>query len=138
MLTGLANVSVIVKDYDQAIQWYTEVLGLELRMDGSMGGDYRFVTVGVKGQDDVSMVLHKVDEEAAPTSSSIHGLLFHTDDCRGEADRLIRHGVRITLEPEEQPWGVQAVFEDLYGNSHVLVEPTPMAFERGKVDVDAT
>ena len=47
MLTKLANVSVVVKDYDEALKWYTEVLGLVLRMDGSMGGDYRFITVGV-------------------------------------------------------------------------------------------
>ena len=47
MITSLANVTLLVKDYDEAIRWYTEKLGLELRMDGSMGGEYRFVTVGV-------------------------------------------------------------------------------------------
>lgn len=56
MITKLANVTLMVEDYDVAIQWFTEKLGLELRMDGSMGGDYRFVTVGVTGQDDVSIV----------------------------------------------------------------------------------
>ena len=45
MLTSLANVSLIIRDYDEAIQWFTEVLGLELRMDGSMGDGYRFVCV---------------------------------------------------------------------------------------------
>ena len=59
MITSLANVTLLVKDYDEAIRWYTDKLGLELRMDGSMGSDYRFVTVGVKGQQDVSIVLHK-------------------------------------------------------------------------------
>ena len=59
MLTSLANVSLIIRDYDEAIQWFTEVLGLELRMDGSMGDGYRFVTVGVRGQDGVSIVLHR-------------------------------------------------------------------------------
>ena len=42
MITSLANVTLFVKDYDEAIKWYTEKLGLELRMDGSMGGVYRF------------------------------------------------------------------------------------------------
>ncbi len=134
MLTNLANVSVVVKEYDEAIRWYTEVLGLELRMDGSMGGDYRFITVGVQGQDDVSIVLHKLHEEAPDTPSSIHGLLFHTDNCRQEVERLRQHGVKIALEPDVQPWGVQAVFEDLYGNSHVLLEPSHMAFQRGQVE----
>ena len=134
MLTNLANVSLVVKDYDEAIKWYTEVLGLELRIDGSMGGDYRFITVGVRGQDDISIVLHKPNEEAPDTPSSIHGLLFHTDNCRQEVERLRRHGVKIALEPDAQPWGIQAVFEDLYGRSHVLVEPSPMAFQGESVE----
>ena len=135
MITALANVSLLVKDYDEAIQWYTEVLGLELRMDGSMGGDYRFVTVGVKGQDDVSIVLHKPGGDYSEARSNIHGFLFHTEDCPGEVEKLKQLDVKITLEPEEQPWGIQAVFEDLYGNSHVLVQPSELAFRRGKVQV---
>ena len=127
MITSLANVSLLVKDYDEAIQWYTDKLGLELRMDGSMGGDYRFVTVGVAGQDEVSIVLHKPMGSYGGAQSNVHGLLFHCDDCRQQVNDLQNIGVKITLEPEAQPWGVQAVFEDLYGNSHVLLEPSPMA-----------
>ena len=127
MITSLANVTLLVKDYDEAIQWYTETLGLELRMDGSMGGDYRFVTVGVKGQSDVSIVLHKPLDGYPEARSNIHGLLFHCQDCRKEAGELKARGMEFTLEPEEQPWGVQAVFEDVYGNSRVLLEPSPMA-----------
>ena len=112
-----------IQDYDEAIKWYTEVLDLELRMDGSMGGDYRFVTVGVKDQPDVSIVLHKLEDAPPATAGSIHGLLFHADDCRKDVERLRRGGVTITLVPEDQPWGVQAVFQDLYGNTHVLVQP---------------
>ena len=127
MITSLANVTLTVHDYDDAIRWYVDNLGLELRMDGSMGDDYRFVTVGVKGKEDVSIVLHKPTGNAARDRSNIHGLLFHCDDCRQQVDSLRSKGVKITLVPEEQPWGVQAVFEDLYGNSHVLLEPSPMA-----------
>ena len=127
MITSLANVTLLVKDYDEAIRWYTEKLGLELRMDGSMGGEYRFVTVGVKGQQDVSIVLHKPLEGYQEASSNVHGLLFHCDNCRDYVESLKSAGVEFTLEPEEQPWGVQAVFQDLYGNSHVLLEPSPMA-----------
>ncbi|PKB81684.1 MAG: hypothetical protein BZY88_06045 [SAR202 cluster bacterium Io17-Chloro-G9] len=127
MITSLANVTLLVKDYDEAIEWYTEKLGLELRMDGSMGGDYRFVTVGVGGQQDVSIVLHKPDQGWQEASSNVHGLLFHCDNCRDFVEHLKSAGVEFTLEPEEQPWGVQAVFQDLYGNSHVLLEPSPMA-----------
>ena len=127
MITSLATVSLLVRDYDEAIRWYTETLGLELRMDGSMGGDYRFVTVGVKGQGDVSIVLHKPFEDYPQARSNVHGLLFHSDGCRKDVADLKGRGVNITMEPEEQPWGVQAVFEDLYGNTHVILEPSPMA-----------
>ena len=129
MLTRLANVSVLVSDYDEAIRWYTEALGLELRMDGSMGGDYRFVTVGVRGQDDVAIVLHK----GAVPAEGQRGLLFHTDDCRGDVARMQSAGVTVTLAPEEQPWGVQAVVQDPFGASHVLLQPSQMAFQRGRV-----
>ena len=134
VITRLANVTLVVRDYDEAILWYTEKLGLELRMDGSMGGDYRFVTVGVKGQEDVSIVLHKPFEGSSEGRGS-HSLLFHTDDCRSEAERLRELGVAVTLGPEVQPWGVQATFEDPFGNSHVLLEPSEVPFRRGRVDV---
>ena len=127
MITRLANVTLLVKDYDEAIKWYTEKLGLEFRMDGSMGGDYRFVTVGVKGQDDVSIVLHKPFHGYPEARSNVHGLLFQFEDCRGEATEMKARDVRFTMEPEDQPWGVQAVFEDLYGTSHVLLEPNAAA-----------
>ncbi len=127
MITSLANVTLLVQDYDEAIRWYTDNLGMELRMDGSMGGDYRFVTVGVSGQNDVSIILHKATGDYTEARSNVHGLIFHCDDCRQQVADLKSKGVTITLEPEEQPWGVQAVFEDLYGNSHVLLQPSPMA-----------
>ena len=59
MFTNLTNVPVFVKGYDEAVKRYTEVLGLELRMNGSMGGDYQLIAVGVSGQDDISIVLRK-------------------------------------------------------------------------------
>ena len=127
MITGLSNVTLLVRDYDEAIRWFTDNLGLDLRMDGSVGGDYRFVTVGLSGQNDVSMILHKASGDYAEARSDLDGLLFHCDDCRQLVADLKSKGVVITLEPEDQPWGVQAVFEDLYGNSHVLLQPTPMA-----------
>ena len=135
MLTSLANVSLIVRDYDEAIKWFTEVLRLELRMDGSMGDGYRFVTVGVKGQDDVSIVLHKPHTGDSAAGGSIHGLLFHTSDCRRDAEDFRQRGVKITLEPQEVPWGVQAVFEDLYTNSHVLLEPSSMTVQQGSGEI---
>ena len=121
MITGLTHATLIVKDYDEALRWYTDKLGLEPRMDNLFGEGNRFVTVGVQGQD-VEIVLHKPDGDFDHAKSSVHGFVFGSDDCRKDADELRQRGVRITQDPEDVPWGVQALFEDLYGNSHVIVE----------------
>ena len=92
-------------------------------MDGSMGGDYRFVTVGVSGQGGVSIVLHKPMGSYPEARSNVHGLLFHCDDCRQQVEDLKNKRVKFTLEPEEQPWGVQAVFEDLYADIPQIEPP---------------
>ena len=126
MITNMTHVTILVNDYDEAIDWYTQKLGLELRSDNEFGEGNRWVTVGVKGQG-VEIVLHKpIGEQTggAPVpGSNIHGLVFGTDDCRKDAEELQRRGVKVGQGPEEVPWGVQAVIEDLYGNTHVLVEP---------------
>ena len=129
MLTSLAHVSLVVRDYDEALSWFTDKLGLELRMDGSMGDDYRFLTVGVKGQKDVDIVLHKPFKGYSEARSNIHGFVFFSDDCRKDVDAFKERGVNITQGPEEVPWGIQAVFEDLYGNTHVLLEPRAFAVQ---------
>ena len=127
MITGVRHVSVLVEDYDEALRWYTEKLGLEPRLDGSMAQGYRFVTVGVTGQD-VEIVLHKpfgdtrVRDLIQANMNVQHGLVFGSDHCRKDTEELRRRGVNITQGPEDVPWGVQTVFQDLYGNSHVLVE----------------
>ena len=129
MITGITHVTVVVNDYDDALTWYTGKLGLEPRTDATFGEGYRFVTVGVKGQD-VEIVLHKPlgteDGTAAQRPvGNVHGLVFSSDDCQKDADELRQRGVKITQGPEEVPWGLQAVLEDLYGNTHVLVEARP-------------
>ncbi len=126
MITSITHVTVLVHDYDEAIEWYTQKLGLELCSDNEFGEGHRFVTVGVKDQD-VEIVLHKpVGEQAGDEHtpvSGVHGLVFGTDDCRKDVEELRRRGVAVAQGPDEVPWGVQAVIEDLYGNTHVLVEP---------------
>ncbi len=80
----------------------------------------------------MSIILHKVTPDFLKAQSGIHGSLFHSNDCRKEVARLKAHGVKVTLEPEEQPWGVQAVFLDLYGHSHVILW-SPVPWPRGRV-----
>ena len=87
MITGLTHATLIVKDYDEALRWYTEKLGLEPRMDNPFGEGLRFVTMGVQGQD-VEIVLHKPDADFDHAVSNVHGFVFGSDDCRKDADDL--------------------------------------------------
>ena len=131
MITKLAQVSIIVRDQDEALQFYTKKLGLEKRADDSSMPGFRWLTVAPKGQTDVEIVLFQPgffqDEAATKTlldrvGESTHWV-FQTDNCRKEYETLSSRGVKFVGPPEDQPWGVQAIFEDLYENQFVLLEP---------------
>jgi catechol 2,3-dioxygenase-like lactoylglutathione lyase family enzyme len=126
MIASLAHVTLFVKDYDEAIAFYTQKLGLELRSDEQYGPGSRWVTVGIKGQDDIAIVLHIPHSDNTEGRAKLlgcqPGMVFATTDCRSEVTRLQEAGVEITAGPDEMPWGVQATFKDLYGNGHVLVQ----------------
>ncbi len=125
MLTGMTHTSVLVNNYDEAIKWYTDVLGLELRSNEGMGDSgYRWVTVAVPGQE-VEIVLHKEGTGPEGQDANIHamGVVFGTNDCKGDIEKFRSRGAKIGLEPETQMWGTQALIEDPYGNKHVFVQP---------------
>ena len=130
MLKQLTNVMVWVHDQDEALAFYTDKLGMELRQDVTMPelGNFRWLSVGVPGQSDVAIVLMAVpgppvfDEE---TRAQIHalmakgaasGLFFGTDDCRATYEELRARGVEFGQEPTEQPYGLDAAFRDPSGN----------------------
>ena len=136
MLTQLANVQVWVHDQDEALAFYTDKLGLELREDVTVPelGNFRWLSVGVPGQPDVAIVLMAVpgppvfEEE---TRAHIHallakgasgGLFFATDDVRGTYEELKGRGVEFGQEPTEQPYGVDAGFRDPSGNQFRMVQ----------------
>ncbi|HEX9599418.1 MAG TPA: VOC family protein [Gaiellaceae bacterium] len=130
MLKQLTNVQVWVHDQDEALAFYTEKLGLELREDVTVPemGNFRWLTVGVPGQEDVAITLMAVpgppvfDEE---TRAQIHallakgaagGLFFAADDVRKSYEELKSRGVEFAQEPTEQPYGIDAGFRDPSGN----------------------
>jgi predicted enzyme related to lactoylglutathione lyase len=136
MLTQLTTTQVWVNDQDEALAFYTDKLGLELREDITVPemGNFRWLTVGVPGQPDVSIVLMAVpgppvfEEE---TRAQIHallakgasgGLFFTTDDCRATYDELSKRGVEFTQEPTEQPYGIDAGLRDPSGNHMRVVQ----------------
>jgi predicted enzyme related to lactoylglutathione lyase len=136
MLKQLTTTQVWVNDQDEALAFYTDKLGLELREDITVPemGNFRWLSVGVPGQDDVAIVLMAVpgppvfDEE---TRAQIHallakgasgGLFFGTDDCRATYEELSKRGVEFTQEPTEQPYGIDAGLRDPSGNHMRVVQ----------------
>jgi catechol 2,3-dioxygenase-like lactoylglutathione lyase family enzyme len=131
MLKQLATVQVWVHDQDEALAFYTDKLGLELRDDVTMPelGGFRWLTVGVPGQDDVAIVLMAIpgppvfDEEtrkqilALVSKGAATGLFFTTDDVRATYEELKGRGVEFQQEPTELPYGIDAGFRDPSGNS---------------------
>ena len=130
MINKLAHVTVIVRDQDEALRFYTEKLGMEKREDRTMG-TYRWVTVAPQGSA-VAIVLQKPaapfqqPEEIERMLAEVgHGTTWvvETDDCKADYAALKDRGVTFTSAPSELPWGVSAVFQDLYGNKYNLLEP---------------
>jgi catechol 2,3-dioxygenase-like lactoylglutathione lyase family enzyme len=130
MLKQLTHVNQWVHDQDEALAFYTETLGMELREDVTMPelGDFRWLSVGPAGQPDVSIVLMAVpgppvfDEETAAALKTLvakgaaGGLFFVTDDIQGTYDELVKRGVEFSQPPEQRPYGVDAGFRDPSGN----------------------
>jgi catechol 2,3-dioxygenase-like lactoylglutathione lyase family enzyme len=135
MISGLTHVTVLVRDQDEALRFYTEKLGFEKRADMSFGPGMRWLSVAPQGQTDLEIVLQQPNpamhgEEHARQMAEMVGRgttwVFACDNCRATAAALREHGVEFQSEPQEQPYGVEAVFVDLYGNSYSLLEPRPM------------
>src|SRR5512141_2240360 len=122
MLKQLTNVQVWVHDQDEALAFYTDKLGLELRDDVTVPelGNFRWLTVGVPGQADVAITLMAVpgapvfDDDTRGqilelmAKGAASGLFFTTDDCRASYEELAGRGVEFQQEPTEQPYGVDA------------------------------
>jgi predicted enzyme related to lactoylglutathione lyase len=132
MITKLVHVTVIVRDQDEALRFYTEKLGMEKREDRTMGG-YRWLTVAPKGSD-VAIVLQKPsapfqqpDEIERMLAEVGHGTTWvvESDDCKADYEAMKAKGVTFTSPPSDVPWGVSAVFHDLYGNKYNLLQPRP-------------
>ena len=130
MLKRLTTAQVWVHDQDEALAFYTEKLGLELRDDVTVPemGNFRWLTVGVPGQPDVALTLMAVpgppvfDNEtrdqimALMAKGAAGGLFFSTDDVQATYEELSRRGVEFQQPPTEQPYGIDAGFRDPSGN----------------------
>lgn len=135
MAMRLTHVTVVVKDQEEALKWYTEKLGFEKRSDDSttMPG-LRWLAVSPPGQTEPEIILNKPDPAMmGPDHADMVTKLMEmvgrnptwvlwTDDCKKTYEQLSARGVKFPFPPEKQPWGVSAVFVDLYGNPYNIVE----------------
>jgi predicted enzyme related to lactoylglutathione lyase len=137
----IANAQLWVHDQDEALAFYTEKLGFEVRSDATLPelGDFRWLTVSPAGQPDVAIVLMAIpgppvmDEEVANQVRSLMatgfaGAIFlTTEDCQASYEELKSRGVEFTEEPEERPYGIDAGFRDPSGNSFRLTQVRELA-----------
>jgi uncharacterized glyoxalase superfamily protein PhnB len=132
----IANAQLWVHDQEEALAFYTEKVGMEVRADVTLPemGDFRWLTVGPPGQEDVSIVLMAIpgapvmDEETGNQvrelmAKGFAGTVFlTTDDCQASYEALKARGVEFTEAPEERPYGIDSGFRDPSGNSLRLAE----------------
>lgn len=131
MQQQLFQLALVVADYDEAIDFYTQKLGFSLLEDSVLSPTKRWVRVQPPGAapDSCSLLLAKAasPEQQAAIGNQTGGRVFlfmHTDDLMRDHQRLLDAGVTIRRGPVEEDFGKVVVFEDLYGNLWDLIEPT--------------
>jgi len=118
----IAHVALVVRDYDEALAFYVGKLGFRLVEDTAMPAQKkRWVVIAPPGSTGTSLLLARASkpEQAAIIGNQTGGRVFlflRTDDFWRDYNRLVAAGVRFVRPPSEEPYGMVAVFEDLYGN----------------------
>ncbi|MEO9965931.1 MAG: VOC family protein [Reichenbachiella sp.] len=124
----LTLITLVVAEYDEAIDFYIKKLGFELIEDTPQSDTKRWVVVKPPGSAQCGLLLAKAvnDEQKSRIGNQTGGrvfLFFHTDDFKRDYNVYVQNGVEIVRPPVEQPYGMVAVFADLYGNKFDLIEP---------------
>jgi uncharacterized glyoxalase superfamily protein PhnB len=134
----IANAQLWVHDQEEALAFYTQKLGMEVRSDVTLPemGDFRWLTVGPAGQEDFSIVLMAIpgapvmDAETGEQVRNLMGkgfagtVFLTTDDCQASYEELKGRGVEFTEAPEQRPYGIDSGFRDPSGNSLRLTQVT--------------
>jgi catechol 2,3-dioxygenase-like lactoylglutathione lyase family enzyme len=123
----LGHIALVVRNYDEALAFYTQVLGFELIEDSDLGGGKRWVLVTPPGPRGTSLLLAQAatPEQASRIGNQTGGRVFlflHTDDFWRDYKRLQSRNVTFVRDPKEEPYGTVAVFADLYGNLWDLIQ----------------
>lgn len=127
MKQKIGSLALLVRDYDEAIAFYTQKLGFQLLEDTDLGGGKRWVLVAPPGSTETSLLLAQAaspeQENAIGNQSGGRVFLFlHTDDFWRDYNAMKASGIRFLEEPRTEPYGTVVVFEDLYGNKWDLIQ----------------
>ncbi|MFC3550815.1 VOC family protein [Lysobacter cavernae] len=127
MTQSIAGFTLVVADYDEAIAYYTRALGFELLEDSDRGAGKRWVRVAPAGGHGTALLLARAANDAqrariGDQTGGRVGFFLHTDDFHRDHAAMRARGVQFVEEPREEPYGIVAVFEDLYGNRWDLLE----------------
>ena len=124
MSQRLTLTALLVRDYDEAIDFYVRKLGFELREDTDQGGGRRWVVVGPAGGGAALLLAKPADGKGVGDQAAGRVFLFlQTDDFDADHARMSAAGVHFLEAPRREAYGAVAVFEDLYGNRWDLIEP---------------
>ena len=137
----ISTAQLWVHDQDEAVAFYTEKLGMEVRSDVTLPemGNFRWLTVGPAGQDDIAIVLMAIpgqpvmDDDTADQvrtlmAKGFAGTVFlTTDDCQASYEELKARGVEFNEPPEERPYGIDSGFRDPSGNNLRLTQVRDLA-----------
>ena len=134
-LKKLTHTQVWVLDQDEALDFYTQKLGLTVREDAQLGDEMRWLTVGPEDQPDMEIMLltpgpPPLSEEVAEQVRALiaHGAIgtciFEVDDCQATYEELKGRGVEFTQEPVERFYGIDAAFRDPFGNHFRMTQRT--------------
>jgi catechol 2,3-dioxygenase-like lactoylglutathione lyase family enzyme len=137
----IGNTQLWVHDQDEALAFYTQKLGMEVRSDVTVPemGNFRWLAVGPAGQPDIGIVLMAIpgpplmDAETTEQVRSLMGkgfagtVFLTTDDCHASYEELKARGVEFVEQPEERPYGIDSSFRDPSGNNFRLTEVREMA-----------
>jgi catechol 2,3-dioxygenase-like lactoylglutathione lyase family enzyme len=128
MKQHIAHIALVVRDYDEAIQFYTGKLHFTLVEDTILSDTKRWVLVAPKGANECCLLLAKAanTEQETTIGDQTGGRVFlflYTDDFWADYKTMIKEGVEFVREPKVETYGTVAVFKDLYGNLWDLLEP---------------
>jgi catechol 2,3-dioxygenase-like lactoylglutathione lyase family enzyme len=128
MKQSITHISLVVKDYDDAIRFYTEKLNFKLIEDTKMSETKRWVLISPQGDGSCQLLLAKAvnQEQLSRVGNQTGGRVFlflYTENFQRDYDNYLSNGVEFVREPSKEVYGTVAVFKDLYGNLWDLIEP---------------